>query len=241
MLQKNLIYLILTFFVFSINFAQERKAVQGKIVSKSRDLEGVYIENITSRKSTTTEKGGYFKIEMQPNDTLIFASVNLIGIKRIINDNDMNKKIIFVPMEMSTNFLDELIIDRRITTESLGLSPKKKYTPAEKRLYTATSSSGGIIAIDAIVNALSGRTAMLKKALEYEREEILVNKIINTFDETFFVDELKIPKDYIQGFGYFLAQDVNVIAALNTTNLRQLKFMLTEKAIEYNNIIKVLQ
>jgi len=241
MLQKNLIYLILTFFVFSINFAQERKAVQGKIVSKSRDLEGVYIENITSRKSTTTEKGGYFKLEMHPKDTLIFASVSLKSIRKVVKNSDFSRKLMFVPMELSENMLEELIIDRRITTESLGLSPRKKFTPAEKRLHTATSSAGGIIPIDAIVNGISGRTAMLKKAVEYEREEMLVNKILNSFEEDYIIKDLNIPKKYIQGFGYFLAQDMELVKVINYKNKSQLDFIMTEKANEYLQIIKVLQ
>jgi hypothetical protein len=41
----------------------------------------------------------------------------------------------------------------------LFLRPKKKYTPAERKLYTATSGGG----IDGLLNTISGRKAMLKK------------------------------------------------------------------------------
>lgn len=237
-------YLIILFFIctfISKSIAQERITVQGKVVSKTRDLEDIYIENVSSRKSTTTEKGGYFKLEMQPNDTLIFASVNLNGIRYVVKETDFSKKLLFIPMQATENTLDELIIERKITSETLGLAPKKKYTPAEKRLHTATSSSGGIIAIDAVVNALSGRTAMLKKALEYERESILVKRIINTFDEDYYIKELHIPKINIEGFGYYLSEDTNVVKALDMKNFSQLKFMMSEKAVEYIEIIKLLQ
>ena len=241
MAHKYLIYLLLFLISLATAFAQERKDVLGKIVSKSRDLEGVYIENISSRKSVTTEKGGYFKIAMKANDTLIFASVNLKGIKRIVKESDFSKKLLFVPMEMASTTLDELVIDRRITSESLGIAAKKRYTPAEKRLHTATSSGGGIIAIDAVVNALSGRTAMLKKALEYEQQETVVKKIINSFEEDFFVKQLRIPKQNIEGFGYYLAQDNEILRAIATSNKDQLKFMLSEKSAEFIELIKVLQ
>jgi len=222
-------------------FAQERKLVQGKVISKSRNLEDIYIENISARKKATSEKGGYFKIQMAVNDTLIFASVNLIAVKRIVKESDLSNKIFFVPMETSENVLDELVIDKRITSESLGFIIKKKYTPAEKRLYTATSSAGGIIAVDAIVNALSGRTAMLKKALDYEREQLIAKEMINVFDEDYYVNNLHIPKIYLDGFGYFLSQDPNILSVLKSKNYNLLKFMMTEKALEYLEIIKVLQ
>lgn len=240
MQNKYIFYFLLILISVTKSFGQERKFVQGKIVSKSRDLEGIYIENISSRKNVVTESGGYFKLEMKPNDTLIFASVNLKGIKRIIKESDFSKRLLFIPMEVSENTLHEMVIDRRITSESLGIAAKKRYTPAEKRLHTATSSSGGIIAIDAVVNALSGRTAMLKKALHYEQEEIIVKSIINSFEDDFFTEELKIPKNYIEGFGYFLAQDNQILRAIKTSNRDELKFMLSEKSAEFKELIKVL-
>lgn len=237
-------YATFLFFLFisvANSFAQERVLVQGKVISKYRDLEGIYIENITARKNTTTEKGGYFKLEMQPNDTLIFASVNLMGVRKIVNASDFSRRLLFIPMKATETTLDELIIDRRITTESLGLSPKKKFTPAEKALHTATSTSTGIVSIDGIVNALSGRTAMLKRALEYEREEILMKKMTSYFEEDFYTKDLKISLTDIDGFGYYLIQDEHAVKALRANSKEQLKFLMSQKAVEYLEIIKVLQ
>ena len=241
MILKYIVFFTFLVVSFAESFAQDRKVVQGKVISKVRDLEGIYIENISARKRTTTEKGGYFKIEMQPNVTLIFASINLKAIRKIVKDSDFTKSLLFVPMEMSEYNLDEMVIDKRITTESLGLAPKKKYTPAEKRLFTATSSSGGIIPIDAIINGLSGRTAMLKQALDYERDEILMTRIINIFDETYYTDQLHIPKAYINGFGYYLIQDQLIVAAFNSKNKDELKFLMSQKAVMYNQLIKNLK
>lgn len=241
---KYLIFLVFFFSNFFVVFAQERKEVQGKVVAKFYDLEGIYVENISARKNTTTEKGGYFKIEMQPNDTLIFASINLKGIRRVVKETDFSKRLMFVPMEVSETTLDEMIIDRKITAESLGLAPRKKYTRAEKKLHTATSvsSANGIaFSIDGIVNALSGRTAMLKKVIEYERDEILTKQLVSMFEEDYFTSELKIPKVYIQGFGYYLIQDETVLAAMRASKKDELKFLITQKAGEYLEIIKVLE
>ena len=52
----------------------------------------------------------------------------------------------------------------------------KHYTPAQRKLYTATSG-GGIVPVDPILNWLSGRTAMLKKEVEVEKKETLMDKI----------------------------------------------------------------
>ena len=243
MTHKYYLFLFILLTSFSSVLAQDRKEVQGKVVAKFFDLEGVYVENITARKNTTTEKGGYFKIPMQPNDTLIFASVNLKGIKRIVKESDFSKKLLFIPMEVSENTLDELIIERKITAESLGLAPRKKYTRAEKNLHTATStaSAAGLVSIDAIVNAFSGRTAMLKRVLELEREEMLMKKITSTFEEDFYTKELHLPKIYIEGFGYYLTQDEAILSAMKKNSKDELKFLMSQKAVEYLEIIKVLK
>ncbi|WP_177762520.1 hypothetical protein [Flavobacterium sp. I3-2] len=244
MTHKYLIFLLFLFTSLTNCFSQQRTEVQGKVVSRFRDLEGIYIENISARKNTTTEKGGYFKIEMQPNDTLIFASVNLKGIRRVIKESDFSKKLLFIPMEASEYTLDEMIIERKITAESLGIiKPRKKLTPTEKKLHTASSmaTSAGLVSIDGFVNALSGRTAMLKKALEFEREELLMRRIINNFDEEFYVNELHIPKVYIEGFGFFITQDKKLSKPISAYSKAELKFLMSQKAIEYLEIIKELE
>jgi len=82
---------------------------------------------------------------------------------------------------------------------------------------------------------------MLKKALDYEREQLIAKEMINVFDEDYYVNNLHIPKIYLDGFGYFLSQDPNILSVLKSKNYNLLKFMMTEKALEYLEIIKVLQ
>lgn len=221
-------------------FAQQ-KTILGKIVSKTRDLEGIYIKNLNTNVSTATQKGGYFSIEANPNDTLLFSAVHLVGREKVLTYADMNKSLVFVPMEYAENILEELIIDRRVTTESLGLGGAKKYTPAQRRLRTATSSSGGIIPVDAIVNAISGRTKMLKKTVELEAENMLVQQMLNKFPDDFYTGRLKIPAQYLQAFGYYMLQDPIIITSFNSTTNTQLSLMYAEKATEFLEILNVLK
>src|SRR5690606_28623537 len=79
--------------------AAQQKTVLGKVVAKTRDLEGIYVKNKNTNVSTVTQKGGYFSIEASPNDTLIFTAVHLIGRKKGLSYADMNKSLVFVPME----------------------------------------------------------------------------------------------------------------------------------------------
>lgn len=243
----KLTYLIILFLLGTLTvFAQPgRSYVLGKIVAKSRDLEEVYVQNKNTGKYTVTERGGYFNIQAQPEDTLVFAGTNLKGREKVLTYADMNKTMVFVPMEITTYMLDEMIIDKRITARSLGLPTGRTMTPAERRLHTATSHPGGMgmtFGIDGLINALSGRTKMLKKALAYEKEELLAARIINRFERTFYTEDLKIPDIYVDAFGYFLMQDLAVIESLDETkNMDRVKFLYTEKVPEFLELVKVLQ
>lgn len=242
-MNKSTTYILLLFFVLlgTLNGFAQKKNILGKVVAKTRDLEGIYVKNTSLNTSALTEKGGYFSIEANPNDTLIFSAVHLIGREKVLSYADMNKSIVFVPMEYAENLLDEIIIDRRVTTESLGLGGARKLTPAQRRLHRATTSSGGIIPVDAIVNAITGRTKMLKKAVELDEEYLFVNQLLNKFPIEFYLDKLKIPEQYYMAFGYFLAQDPIIITSYQTVDITQLNLMYTEKATEFLEIVKVLK
>lgn len=229
------------FFGYTATTYAQTKQLLGKVISKTRDLEGIYIKNKTSNKVVLSQKGGYFSISAQPHDTLIFSAVHLVGREKVLTYADLNKAMLFVPMEYAENVLAELVIDKRVTTESLGLGGARKLTPAERRLHTATSSSGGIIPIDAIVNAISGRTKMLEKALEMEKEYLFVEKVLNKFPDEFYTDRLKIPAQYHMAFGYFMIQDPNIITSYQTVDQTQLSLMYTEKATEFLEIVNVLR
>ncbi|WCM40930.1 hypothetical protein MG290_08115 [Flavobacterium sp. CBA20B-1] len=234
------IVFLLMLFVSSSMLAQT-KSVLGKVVAKTRDLEGIYVKNITTNESALTQKGGYFSIEASPNDTLIFSAVHLVGREKVLSYADMNKSLVFIPMEFIDNVLDELVIDRTVNSETLGFGKVKRYTPAQRNLHRATSSSGGIIAIDAIVNAISGRTKMLKKALALEEEYLFVEKILSKFPEEYYTEKLQIPPQYYMAFGYFMAQDPVVVTSYQTINSEQLSLLYAEKATEFLEILKVLR
>jgi len=59
-MNKKIIHTFFTFmliFVATTGFAQEKK-VLGKIIAKTRDLQGIHIKNINTDQSVLTEKGG---------------------------------------------------------------------------------------------------------------------------------------------------------------------------------------
>ncbi|MTG98039.1 MULTISPECIES: hypothetical protein [Myroides] len=223
------------------SFGQERKFLNGKIVSRSKNLEGVYISNLNSGVEVFSEKGGYFNLAAKENDTIMFSSPIFMGYQHIVDKIDLERDIMLIPLDKNDFYtqLDEIVI-YKISAESLGLVPKgtKILTPAQSKLYTATSG-GGLIPVSAIVNWISGRTKMLKKAYEYEKLDSRKNRLINYFSEEALMRDYSIPKDYVEGFALYAANDDQVESLLTGGGFEKEKVQarLGELALDFLELI----
>ncbi|UPT71656.1 MAG: hypothetical protein M0D53_04730 [Flavobacterium sp. JAD_PAG50586_2] len=146
--------------------------------------------------------------------------------------------------------LDEVEVKKypNINAVSLGIlqKPAKVYTPAERKLRTAEELHWysplliplGGMSVDGMINSISGRTAMLKKELKVERKEYLLQKIEYMFKEEYFLENLKIPKDYLRGFWYYAIEDPKLVEALNSKNKIMSRFIFSDLAVKYLEILK---
>jgi len=243
--------LILFVFFCQTTFGQtgNEKLIHGKIRVESGNIEGVTIINLVNEKSTVSDSNGDFFILAKADDLLVFSAVNLEYFLRIIEENDLKSDILIIKMTSKTTELKEVIVNKHpeINAVSLGISPKgvKHYSPAERKLYTAGDFKpiqllgilGGSLPVDPILNAISGRTTMLKKELEAEKKERLLVKIGALFDDDYYIKTLKIPANYIKGFQYFCVENLNFVIALKSKNKTMTKFLIVPLAEKYNKII----
>ena len=244
---------IVLFLLFLTNFlnAQESKTtvLNGKVVANYTDLEGIYILNLKTDFSTSSLKNGYFTINASVGDTLLFSAVQFKGIKIALTKDDFEKTLFLVKMESLIRELDEVRINeyKNINAISLGIISKnvKRYTPAERKLRAAGDFKaidlikiiGGGIDVDAIINKISGRTALLKKELIIERKELLLDKLDNLFEDNYYTETLKIPSEYIKGFKYYIVEDEKFVATIKDKNKTMATFILVDLAVKYNEII----
>ncbi|MEL1243577.1 hypothetical protein AAEO56_04825 [Flavobacterium sp. DGU11] len=231
--------LLLLFSLAAIS--QNRTPVKGKVTSDFDDLEGIYVINKTAETSVVTTRGGYFTINAQPNDTLIFSALQFEAKDVIINEKDFGETLLFVPLAIHTRNLDELVIVdyRYINSESLGLVPKgqKQYTPAEKKLATASKWKMNPLGLDPLINMFSGRTAMLQKAVEAEKKELLMDKINYIYSEEDIVRQFKIPEEYVKGFIFYSVENKYFAKAINAKDDNMAKFLLAGLAVKYLKLI----
>lgn len=244
-MRKAIVYFLLLLPIIVMSQNDITKIIKAKIITKARDLESIYIINLRTEKDFVADSQGNFTINAIAGDTIMFSGVQIVGKKIQIKEEDFTKDLLFVNLEPMMNKLDEVVIVRYddLNAFKLGIisKPAKKYTPAERRLYTAKGTNQiGLdtrLSLDGIINAFSGRTAMLKKEIEIEKKELVLKLLEETFEVGYFTNKLKIPADYVKGFMYYLAENQIIKMLLDKKNNTLLMFRMSELATKYIEII----
>ena len=236
---NNIIYAGLLLLLTQLSFGQKAvsKEIFGQIFERSTSVDAVNIVNNTTQVAAVSDANGMFSIVVKEGDVLVFSAVNLEGLKHRITAEDMTLDLLRIKMTAKEVELKEVIVNENanITAENLGIIPygQKKYTPAERKVYTATSTS-----VDKLLNKISGRTAMLKKEVKVEKKEMLFNKMEYLFEENYYTDRLRIPVADIKGFQLYCIDDAEFAVSLETKNKTMSMFLITDLARKYLIILE---
>ncbi len=240
---KPFAYALLALFIFTapVSCAQDRCPVNGKVSSNFDELEGIYVINRSTEATVFTKRGGYFSIPATVNDTLLFSSIQFTAKEVVVKQEHFGSDLLIVPIEPMHRQLTEVIINdySHINSVRLGLVPanQKKYTPAERRLATASQFKMNPLGLDPIFNAFSGRTAMLRKAAETEKKETLIDKIYYLYSEDDIVAKLKIPVEYVRGFLFYVVENKYLTKAIDEKNHEMARFMMSGLATKYLSLL----
>jgi len=209
------------FFILFIVSCFGQKLISGKVMN-SGEIESIHVFNKTYNKYTITDEKGIFNIPVRINDTLVFSAIQFKLKEVVISKVIINGMQLSVLLEEQVNELDavyikpnlsgDLLADSRniktkdvVTAKTLNLPNAHVIPPtqAERKLYTATHSDGGI---DAIINAISGRTKRLKKIIRLETKTNKENLVYANFKEI-MRDDFNIPEDKLYHFIYYVSDD----------------------------------
>lgn len=209
------------------------KLLHGIIVAEDASVSGVDVVNLGNEKVTVTNAKGEFFILAKADDILIFSSMTLEMKRMLVDEDDLKSEMITITMTPKINELNEVIVKKN-AAEGISIIPgQKQYTPAERKLYTASSGL-----LDAPLNWFSGRTEMLKKEIVVERKERLLNKVGVLYEDKYYIQTLKIPEIYIDDFQRYLIEDKEFAAALKVKNRTMMLFLISKLAVNYNAIPK---
>ncbi|HEX8268891.1 MAG TPA: hypothetical protein VF581_03280 [Flavobacterium sp.] len=234
---SNLYLFLLLCSIHLYGQADSRVHLHFKVESDTTDISGINVLNLVTEKTAVTDRNGEFYMEVQAEDLLVLSAVHFEYKRRFIEKEDLDQKAIIIKMVSKVTQLDEVVVNQhpQITAEALGIVPKnqKIYTPAERKLYTATTGP-----LDILANLISGRTKMLKKELEISKKEILLEKMEFLLEDSYYINTLKIPQIHIKGFQYYIVDDAEFAAALRSKNKTLTMFLMSKLATQYLEIIK---
>lgn len=224
--------------------------ISGKVFVDDTNIEGIHVINKTANKFTITNSLGDFTIPAKLNDTIIFSSIVHKPKEMIVDQQIMQTKRLSVYLTELVNELDEVVVGKVLTGDllsdidnsdairdinfyDLGIPgyTGKPLTQSERRLKEATTG-GGIIPLNPIINAITGRTKKLKKIIEIERTETCLESIKSEFSKTFF-ETYELEDQYRTEFFIFCSEDEDFSRICQIKNGIQTMEFLGEKLKSY--------
>ena len=233
-MKKTLFILLMTLWQTTI-YAQTEKLIHGRVLNDNFPVQGIKVINLVTDKSTVTNNNGAFVLMVKPDDLLVFYGLEYNYKRKSITAKDIYDDNLTIIIDKKPLELKEVVVEKNnLDAVKLGIlqTPAKEYTPAERKIREATTGL-----INPIVNLLTGRTKNLKKLLTIEQQEQLLEKVENLYDDDFYLNKLKIPKDYIKAFQYYIIYDAKFAAAVKAKNRTLTTFRIVDLAQEFNQLL----
>ena len=246
---RLLIYLILI--GVSLNAAQAQDVIlKGLVLNDTIDKSALNVVNITLKKGSITNTKGEFTIPVRVNDTINISAVQYESRQFVVNQTMFSRGKISLYLTPKITELDEVYISNIeltgdifkdvkstklepvVTSATLGLpqNAHPTFTPEERRFYSATGGAG---AFGSLLNAISGRTKMLRKHLEVSILQAKVYSVRDTFSDSLYMRELNIPQELIEDFVYYIFEDEKAISKVDQGNLLKLLEYMKDKSKQY--------
>ena len=238
--------------------AQNQKQLSGKVIAKGKDVTGVVVQNTRLEKATVTAVDGSFTIQAALNDTLVFSAVQFKRKVIPITPSFFNATFLTVAMEEFVNELREVVVqpfnlsgnldsdvtglqlDKDVSAEALGLpnAYQKIPTQNERKLQQATFGKfniGMLLSppLDPIINAITGRTKMLKNRVKIDKAYARTQRVQNFYVDSIFMQDLKIPYEKIDDFMYFCEVDSTFQNTVDTHDKLKIWEFLIQKSEIY--------
>ncbi|MBK0370353.1 peptidase associated/transthyretin-like domain-containing protein [Flavobacterium agrisoli] len=238
------LFCLISFVFLSATKAQNAAVFQINGIVKMNEIpqENIFVINKNSEKGVQTDSEGKFYLSVKFGDVLVFSSIYTKEKELKITEdlNVMNE--ISIDLFPAINELQEVVVRNYsgLNARALGIisADQKTYTPAERKLKSATDWKGaGGVSFDPVLNLISGRTAMLKKEVEVEKKEFYMLLLDEMFDQHHFVNRLQIPTEYVKGFKYYVVENKYFTRVLDSKNKTATEFLLGELALKYKDIL----
>lgn len=218
------------------------KQVSGKIVCNEIAVKSVDIINLTTKKSTTSDKNGFFTIEATVNEMLYFISEDYHDLKVKITHDNVNKNLI-INLTQKPIEIEEVLIEKKTSFKGIGSYNDIKMAKIENDatapkvvgVYTGEIVNGvDFVQIGkSIWKLIKGK----KKTPSTKEEEIDYQEFIETvFNEEFFTKTLQLKADQVQLFLDYCLTDEKFLETISKKNKFEMMNALISKYEEFKKI-----
>ncbi|MGC1631355.1 MAG: carboxypeptidase-like regulatory domain-containing protein [Gelidibacter sp.] len=247
------------FMIFGVHFLMGQTVDLKGQITANYEVEGIHILNNASRTFTISNSKGEFSIPVKLNDTLVFSGVSYEFKKMVVSQSMIQSKVLTIYLSEKVTALDEVIVGKILTGDlssdlansgvkrdidfyDLGIKgyQGKPKTQSERRLYTAGDFKpihllallGGTLPVDPILNAISGRTKLLKHRVHLENQDKCIDKTKSNLSEILFSAH-PLEEHYRNEFFHFCTDDSQFDAlCLVNDDFETLEF-LKEKLVSF--------
>lgn len=226
--------------------------LKGRILEENVGVPNVHIINLSSEAATISNAEGNFTIESRVGDTLLISAIRYERKSLQVSQKMLDAAMLEIPLVPFVNQLDEVVlwpynlsgdldkdlsnvpVDEPVSAISLGLpnARAKLKTQTERKLFEATSGAG-LIPLNPILNAISGRTKMLKRRLARDRAYRQTLEVRSRFPDSLFVKDLGIPAIRIPDFMYYCEVDPEFNRLATSGDRLELWEFFGQKSLEY--------
>ena len=226
--------------------------LKGRVYSDDGDVAATHVLNTTSQRATITDRNGFFSIPVNLSDTLVISAVQYKPKTVIVTKDQLESSLLLISLEEALTELEEVIVmpfnlsgdmardlsrlntEPVVTASTLNLPNAyvKPISKAERELYTATSGNG-FIPLFPVINAITGRTKMLKERIKRNEIYARTERVRDFYIDSHYTQNLKIPYDKIDDFMYFCEVDANFQAVVDTKDRLAIWEFMRKKSLKY--------
>ncbi len=243
---------IIVFLLYAGVSSAQIVVIKGKVIVADEEIEGIHVINKTSSKFTITNYNGEFTIPAKLGDTIVFSALKYKPKEMVIQSEIIKSKTLNVYLTELVNQLDQVIVGKLLSGDLLSDVQNSRakrdinffdigipgytgrpFTQSERRLNEATTG-GGFLPLNPILNAISGRTKMLKNQIKLERLDECLYRIKSEMS-SFFFENNNLDESLRTDFFYYCSEDSDFSNICGIRNDFGTLEFLKEKLKEYNH------
>lgn len=220
-------FYFLVFLVSTASFAQERNEHKMRLMITEVGIFPLKVINVATKEVVSTDAGGYFAINVQPNDELALIENEFYQLKYFIKKEDLQNNIIRIYPEPLTEVLREIKVEK-ITGKSLG------FDSAVINKYIYKRNPNPNMDFKAMFLWLLGK--MKKKSdgeVFVERRPTEMNPYVAGLPRSVMTDYLKIPDELVEKFYYYLNDDYIVDEYIKSGDEAKWRMYLLDKSFQF--------